>query len=263
MRQIFTESSFFIDLEEELDGKTALLHLLGSAHLRAGLLGHICQICLLPGKLALLLKYGSRPATGDESGRNGLFFLLQTIKALKFQSLREKRGNRRRSWYKCDLATHLDKIREALVMLIRGGADIHAIDHDGWSVSDFASASDTTDLWHAALLEHGHDSDSCEPCKPREKDPVLSTKGTKGMAPWTQLIASDDEDYPSDSGNEGEYEADKGPEHEDESSDQEMSDVEHGELPSSGLGYSNVPQSSSELRESLMKLNWREAVYED
>lgn len=257
MRQIFSESSFFIDLEEEVAGKTALLHLLSSA--RFGV-GHICQICQLPEKLALLLKYGSRPTTGDDFGWNGLFFLLEAINALKNRDLREKRGNHRRLWYQCNSANHLDKIREALVMLIRGGADIHAIDHDGCSVSGFASASDATDLWHAALLEYGHDPDPCEPCKSGEKDLVLAIKG---MAHRAQLVASDDEYYPSDSGTEGEYEADEGSEHGDESSDQEMSDVEHWGGPCPGLGYSNVPSASSELRGRLMNLDWRKANCEE
>jgi ankyrin repeat protein len=85
----------------------------------------------LNSKIALLLRRGAKVTARDIHGRTCLHILFKrTSKVWKI---------------------------EALVLLLNAGADVHAIDYYGDSVSDIAKKMGVVDIWEDALMKCGYD----------------------------------------------------------------------------------------------------------
>lgn len=138
----------YIDLEERDDhGRTRLLQMLEEfTHFPIDVLDHDCGVGdMMIRKTQILLSHGVDIDTRDNLGQGCLHAILSG----SFPGL----VNSRTSCHEGSVIAVIRGIIKVLAYLIRMGADIHAVDNEGFSATEYAHSWRWGRLWEEALRE--------------------------------------------------------------------------------------------------------------
>ena len=115
----------------------------------------LLAVSFLPGnnlsniflKVCNLLERGASASATDDSGKSCLHLLLSY----------DYQGNE--GWDLFDDGDDKYYLESALIELINAGADVHAVNHQGKTVSDVVREYNNGEFWKAALEECGYNAD--------------------------------------------------------------------------------------------------------
>lgn len=121
----------WFDMEQDLeDGKTPLLVASAADWLDTD---------VGPSTIRLLLQRGANVAARDPLGRTCLHFVLTSGFGRRYSD------------------SFLRRMNDSLILLVEAGANIHAVDKDNCSVSEYAIKRGRWDIWEAVLRNCGKD----------------------------------------------------------------------------------------------------------